>query len=658
MDSYVAGLATAADDTSSTASFHRLLPATPGPTPSPSASTPQPTALSSTAQPTAAPTTRQPTAQPTSLTLPGGSWTASCTVSGATYDGAVLTATCHTSNWAVTLRTSVAALSTDTVTNQNGHLTNATNPASPTPQPTPQPTSQPTPQPTAEPTAEPTSQPTAEPTPQPTAVLTPQPTVAARLPGGSWPHSCTDAAYDGATLTATCYSAGAGWVRSSVPAAVTDAVGLNSNILFNGLSGYGYPAAALSTSASTATGADADANNVAGSCVLPSSDPAMVRGSGTSGTSTTAAMMLNQVQFLSLIGGIGVARDSAFGSFSDAIKFLNLQFTSRLPGTGGSGFLQPIPAAGWAPYDNENVNVFVNNTLIIVGGLAAITLLQLLYGAWLQARVIAKERAAARDASTNATAEDRSRASGSIWRCFPRYHLVWLLFSYQGERQHLALQCFPRYHPACLLFGCQGAVKAQAAALDSGYEGVIVTAAILLAVFPVALLAYAVPFAALNFTCNAPALIFKLKSNNPTSTTASRLRAGYAPLFVAYTQRGTWFMSWEMMKMLFLGLCAGLLAEHCHAVAACFFAATIAHVGLVALLRPYGNSACNIMELVCAVTDILTTGLLLGAAVTGDPDEAGRLLDAILLVPLYVDIFISTGAFLTQGAASARDFIH
>ncbi|KAG5182366.1 hypothetical protein JKP88DRAFT_278032 [Tribonema minus] len=390
-----------------------------------------------------------------------------------------------------------------------------------------------------------------------------------------------------------------------------------------------------------------------------------------SGTATAAAMMVGQVQFLTLLGSTQAANGSSFASFADSLKWANLQIPMAFSsGVSGGGARRRLAQDAWS--DDDAVRVLVGNTIMIAGGLLALCVAQLLYGAWLKARALGRLGAQSCDPS-GAVCEDDLVAyhsmSENAWFYFPRYQLVWLLFSYQG------------------------AVQAQAAALNSGRAGVIVFAAALLLLYPAAMLVYTTHLVSHHLACADPSLMFEKSDSaqaggllkrackgiatawakgesildwgvngawhaatgdetHPSALDSRRLRIGFEPLFVDYTQMGSWLISWELLRMLFLGLIAGLLTAHAAPVAACFLAASAAHLLLVLALRPYGNVAMTALDALLAANDTASAALLLVAATAGSGAARAAALSgmmilslialATLTVPIYMDTAVVT----------------
>lgn len=393
--------------------------------------------------------------------------------------------------------------------------------------------------------------------------------------------------------------------------------------------------------------------------------------SQSSATGTTATMMIGQVQFLALLGGVSAAGDSAFATFASNLGWINLWIPFDFAKGGQNTSSRRLSASpGWI--DNDDVvNTFVGNTILVFGGLLVISLIQLIWGAYVGAKKIAKKRLDENSESkvvTTADFEEIQKNSDDPFLFFPSFQILFSMFCFQGQ------------------------VQAACAVLRSGAGGVVFVAILTLIFFPVMLMVYLISLVRRNFLAPSAPLRYNatydpsvplykrafvgvttawgqgksimdwgangeweaaaLDENHAEPLESRRLRLAYKPVFLDYTQFGCVIVIFDLCKMFYLGLCSGL-ATSPKASCILFLISCAVETVVVGVIRPLNNSAQNFQRWILCMFDFMQTLLLAISVFSTDTISSGKALDGVMylsfiklicvMVPLYIDTFIIMG---------------
>ncbi|CAM9124958.1 unnamed protein product [Chrysoparadoxa australica] len=126
-------------------------------------------------------------------------------------------------------------------------------------------------------------------------------------------------------------------------------------------------------------------------------------------------------------------------------------------------------------------------------------------------------------------------------------------------------------------------------------------------------------------------------------------RVGFEPLFKDFTQGGAFYMVLLLMRFLALGLVAALV-KNGQLASVIFLAVYAVNFAVVVKLRPFCNSAVNVLEAGLLAVDTLTLGIMtLSSAGVDSPALQTAFIWLQLLalfcftIPVYADLFIVVG---------------
>jgi hypothetical protein len=407
------------------------------------------------------------------------------------------------------------------------------------------------------------------------------------------------------------------------------------------------------------------------------SDPTPSQASRSSSQSSSVKLMAAQGQYLALAGLIGSSSGGSYVGFTSPLRRWFLMWV-HYNGDTLAGGDTPVARRHLAESEDAGpANVFIGNTMVLLGGFLAVIFLSVLAGAAIQALMLAREREKSGDVSRSVSSADIAgcqEKSDSVLLFFPHLSLLWILFSYEG------------------------AVSAQAAVLrhPAVNIGISIAAALLLFIFSITLAAYAallhrkrsacIHFHEDNLSKDGESIWTLARAGILTSWRRGesimdwatfgewrskggetlrtidrrRLRIGFEPFFIDFTDRGSLFFHWLLIRMLVLGVVAGCTYSDGPGTSTIlpgviFLVALFIEATLILITRPFNNHIINAMQGLLVTLDAGIAGLKVAEARVG-PGALSQIQDiavilglvslGVVLIPMYIDSAMAMTGFL------------